>query len=46
MDGARLIVCLNRGCDRGLGFPYENVNDAMGVTMRTDAQGMVIDAML
>ncbi len=45
MDGSRLVACLNRGGDRGLGFPYENVNDAMGVTMRIDLQAIVIDAM-
>ncbi len=46
MIGSRLFACLNRGCNRGLGFPYENVNDAMGVIMRIDVQAMIIDEML
>ncbi len=46
MDVSRLVTCLNRGCDHGLVFPYENGNDVMGVTMRIDVQALVTDAMV
>ncbi len=46
MDVSRRVTCLNRGCDHGLVFPYENGNDVMGVTMHIDVQAIVIDAML
>ncbi len=44
--GQDSLLALTEDVTIGWFFPYENVNDAMGVIMRIDVQAIIIDEML